>query len=115
MSETADTEGTPFLFYCDMLALSPEQRTAHQARIARLFGEMVRETQELPDGFAYRFDGEHYELLVEFITDERLCCPFLTFGLEVAPHRGPVWLRLTAQGGVKPFLQEEIGHYAASR
>jgi hypothetical protein len=115
MSEIPDNGTTPFLFYCDMLALSPEQRTTHQARIARLFGELVQETQELLDGFAYRFDGEHYELLAEFITYERLCCPFLTFRLEVAPHRGPVWLRLTAQGDVKPFLQEEIGHYAASR
>jgi hypothetical protein len=110
-----DSGATPFLFYCDMAALSPEQRIAHQGRIARLFGELVQETQEQPDGFAYRFGGEHYELLAEFITDERLCCPFLTFHLEVAPYRGPVWLRLTAQGDVKPFLQEEIGHYTAPR
>jgi hypothetical protein len=34
----------------------------------------------------------------------------LKFDLTVAAHRGPVWLRLTAPGDVKPFLREELGH-----
>ena len=101
------------LFYCDMLTLSPAQRTAHQNLIARLFGTLVQDTRELPDGYAYRFDNEHYPLVATFITNEQLCCPFLTFELIVTPHRGPVWLQLTAPGDVKPFLQEELGHYVA--
>ena len=103
------------LFYCDMLALSPTERQAHQALIGRLFGGLLEETRELEDGYAYRFDGEHYSLVAEFITHERLCCPFLTFGLTVAPRRGPVWLQLTAPGDVKPFLTEELGQYVAGQ
>jgi hypothetical protein len=114
MSNTPDSESTPFLFYCDMMALSPEERSAHQERIAQLFGSLVRETRELADGFAYRFDGQQYPLLAAFITDERKCCPFLTFRLEVTATQGPVWLQLTAPGDVKPFLVEELGHYGAS-
>jgi hypothetical protein len=110
-AEQADT--TAFLFYCDMLALSPEERQAHQELIGRLFGSLVRETRELADGFAHRFEGGHYQLVAEFITHERLCCPFLTFGLTVTPERGPVWLQLTAPGDVKPFLTEELGHSVA--
>ena len=103
------------LFYCDMLALTPSERQAHQALIGRLFGSLLLETRELADGYAYGFEGEHYQLVAEFITHERLCCPFLTFGLTVAPHRGPVWLQLTAPGDVKPFLTEELGQYVAGQ
>jgi hypothetical protein len=102
-----------FLFYCDMLALSPTERQAHQELIGRLFGSLLLETRELEDGYAYRFEGQHYQLVAEFIVHERLCCPFLTFVLTVAPGQGPVWLQLTAPGDVKPFLTEELGHYIA--
>ena len=85
---------------CDLTALSAEQRSAHLALVAQLFGSLVREIRELPDGYAYRFDGEHYQLAAEFIANERLCCPFLTFGLDVSPQRGPVWLRMTGEGEV---------------
>lgn len=114
MSDISSRGSTPLLFFCDMTALSSEERTAHQERIAELFGNLVRETRELADGFAFRFDGEHYPLLAAFIADERKCCPFLSFRLEVAPEQGPVWLQLTAPGDVKPFLVEELGHYGAT-
>jgi hypothetical protein len=114
MSDTPGGDATPSLFSCDMTAFSPDERTAHQERVAQLFGSLVRETRELTDGFAYRFDGEQYPLLAAFITDERKCCPFLTFRLEVTPEQGPIWLQLTAQGDVKPFLVEELGHYGAT-
>jgi hypothetical protein len=111
---TSDINAKPFLFYCDMMALSREQRAAHQELIGQLFSGLVQETRELPDGYAYRFDSEHYPLLATFITNERLCCPFLSFQLHIAPERGPVWLHLTAPGDVKPFLREELGHYISS-
>ena len=110
MSKTLGNETTDVLFSCDMSALSGEQRTAHQELIGQVFGSLVRETRELPEGYAYRFDNEHYPLLAAFITNEQRCCPFLTFELTIAAHRGPIWLRLTAPGDVKPFLREELGH-----
>jgi len=109
------TDTSEAFFYCDMLALSPAERQAHQALIGRLFGGLLQETRELPDGYGYRFDNEHFPLLATFITNEQLCCPFLTFELAVSPHRGPVWLKLTAPGGAKPFLREELGQYVSQR
>jgi hypothetical protein len=108
-------EPTEFLFYCDMTALSHEERIAHQELIGQLFGTLVQETRELPEGYAYRFHNEHYPLLATFITNEQLCCPFLSFELTITPLRGPVWLQLTAPGDVKPFLNEELGHYIPQR
>ena len=39
---------------------------------------------------------------------ERLCCPFITFELHIAPNRGPVLLRLTGAEGVKDFIRAEL-------
>jgi hypothetical protein len=115
MTRTPPGNGTSSRFFCDMMALSPEQRTAHQERIGQLFGTLVREIRELDNGYAYRFDGEHYLLLADFITHERLCCPFLCFRLDLAPEQGPLWLQLTAHGNVKPFLREELSRAGASQ
>jgi hypothetical protein len=112
-TERANTE--EFSFSCDMTALTPEQRTAHQELIGQLFGTLVQEIRELPDGYGYRFDNERYPLVATFFANEQLCCPFLTFDLTVTPHRGPVWFQLTAPGDVKPFLREELGHYVSQR
>ena len=109
MTQPSTSEAAPFLFSCDLSGLSREQRTAHITLVSRLFGSLVQEACELPDGFAYRFAGEHYALVATFITNERRCCPFLCFKLEVAPHRGSIWLQLTAEGEVKPLLREELG------
>jgi hypothetical protein len=109
MTQPPDTHATPFLFFCDLSALSREQRAAHIPLSTRLFGSLVQETRELPDGYAFRFDGAHYPLLADFVTNERRCCPFFSFRLDVAPFAGPVWLHLTAEGDVKAFIREEIG------
>ncbi len=90
---------------CDLNAIAAEQRPSHAVRAQRVLHEAVKEVLELPDGYALRFTADDYAVLAEFIANERLCCPFFTFGLEVAPGRGPIWLRLTGHAGVKEFLQ----------
>ncbi len=44
----------------------------------------------------------------EFISLEKLCCPFLSLEIEVEAEGGPVWLRLTGREGVKAFIREEV-------
>jgi len=46
---------------------------------------------------------------VEFVANERLCCPFFGLAVEIEPEGGPLWLRLTGRDGVKPFIKAEIG------
>jgi hypothetical protein len=95
-------------FACDMTAIPAEEREAHQALIRRLMSEAVTEFRELPDGFAFRFPAEEYEAVAHFVARERLCCPFLRFVLEVAPERGPLWLRLTGAEGVTAVMRAEL-------
>jgi hypothetical protein len=91
-----------------MTAIPAEARGPHHRLIRRLMTQAVQEIRELPDGLSFRFRADEYDAVTEFVGRERLCCPFLTFTLDVAPNRGPVWLRLTGPEGVKAFLRAEL-------
>lgn len=96
-------------FACVMDAIEPSKRQQHLAAAKHLFGS-VEEIRELPDGYAFHLPNESDVLLkvAEFISLERLCCPFFGFSLEVEPEGGAAWLHLTGREGVKPFIREEI-------
>lgn len=96
-------------FACNMAALTSEQRT----RIFGLLKKMklkMAEVKELPDGFAFRFPSESEMLieLAEFVSYERMCCPFFDFELTVAREGGPLWLKLKGREGVKDFIRMEF-------
>ncbi len=102
-------------FACDMTAIAPEQRGAHVATIENLF-RSVQSKRELPDGYAFELPNNSDVLLTaaEFISLERLCCPFFGFELQVKREGGSVWLSLTGRDGVKPFIMAEIGEYLSA-
>ena len=81
----------------------------HLAKSRELFLQ-IQETRELSNGYEFRFGDESEVLrrLAEFVSLEKLCCPFLRFEIEVEAESGPVWLRLTGHEGVKAFIREEI-------
>lgn len=97
-------------FACDLTALTQEQRAQHQANSLMLFAA-VQTVRELDDGYAFQLpqDAAWLARAADFITLERLCCPFFAFGLEVEPHHGPIWLRLTGREGIKAFILAELG------
>jgi len=97
-------------FRCDMSAIDPTQRKQHIATAIAVF-RAVEAIHELPNGYAFRLPNEATVLrqTAEFIVREKLCCPFFGFGVEVEPEGGPLWLRLTGEEGIKPFIQAEIG------
>lgn len=71
----------------------------------------IEEINELEHGYALRFAGnaEQIPRLLQFIMQERACCPFFTFELRFEAQNGPVWLSLSGPDGTKQFLQEMIG------
>jgi hypothetical protein len=99
-------------FACDMTAIAPEHRSAHLATIEKLF-RSVQSKRELPDGYAFELPNESdvLQTAAQFISLERLCCPFFGFGLEVEREGGSMWLSLTGREGVKPFIMAEIGDH----
>jgi hypothetical protein len=93
---------------CQPSAITSDQRANHFALATRLFTEAAYEKRETADGYEFRFGAEEYANLVAYIGNERLCCPFFRFGLELSPGQGPIWLRLGGGEGVKEFLQSEL-------
>lgn len=96
--------------FCGLSVLDPAQRQHHQANTRQLFGS-VQQIEELPDGYAFYWPAAAGTILTvaEFITMERLCCPFFDFALEIKSKGGPLRLKLTGREGVKQFMLAELG------
>lgn len=95
---------------CNLSALDTAQRERHQANTRQFFGS-VKQIEELPDGYVFIWPAEASTILnaADFITLERLCCPFFDFALEIKSEDGPLRLRLTGREGVKQFILAELG------
>jgi hypothetical protein len=104
----SQADAMPAAFTCDLTAIAPAERGAHQELIRRVVSEAVGDIVDLADGVALRFRADAYETVVRFVAGERLCCPFLTVTLEISPARGALWLRLTGPAGIKEFLRAEL-------
>ncbi len=93
---------------CDMTAINKMERERH-GEIAGSLLLAVQEIQELPDGYAFRLPVESsaVTMAAEFISRERLCCPFLGFACSqtrAGTHLGANHRSL----GVKQFLKAEF-------
>jgi hypothetical protein len=89
-------------------AIAAEERSKHFARAKQLFAESAKERRALPNGYAFRFDVTVLEEVARFIENERKCCPFMTFEVEVGPAAGPLWLRMTGPDGTQAVLAAEL-------
>ncbi len=91
---------------CNLTAIPLAVREQHITVGLQIF-QMAQEVQELPSGYAFRFANElgMFMALANFVENERRCCPFYAFAIELEPNGGPLWLRLTGGEGVKEFEQ----------
>ena len=94
---------------CDMTAIPLSKRETHLKTSTSLFSD-IKEIRELPDGYEFRLEDDASVLwkAAEFISLEKLCCPFLAFRLELEAEGGPIRLSLRGREGVKAFIREEI-------
>ena len=92
---------------CDLTAIPADAREQHLLTSAQIFSA-AQEIRELPDGYAFCLpnDPGMWMALASFVEQERRCCPFWAFGLNVEPNNGPLWLQLTGPEGAKQLLQE---------
>lgn len=104
MHESSDE---PTTLACIVDAIPVAERTAHVALSRRLFGTAALEREDLPEGYAFRFEPAEIEAVARFVANERRCCPFLTFEITVAPG-GSVRLRLSGPEGTRAFLKAEL-------
>ncbi len=85
------------------------QREAHIQTTTELI-QAVQSVQEVGNGYEFRFpnETEFISKIAEFISNERLCCPFLKFTLNVFSNNEPVSLSLTGPIGTQEFLRAEF-------
>ena len=88
---------------------TPEAEQRHGEIWARMEKELSR-IEEMDSGYAfvYPLDDALFREIAEFVTYERLCCPFFAFGLELDPAKEYIRLSLSGGEGVKEFLTIEL-------
>ena len=94
---------------CNMGVFTPPQREAHIQTTTELI-RAVQSVRQVENGYEFTFPNETdiISKLADFISNERLCCPFLKFTLNVFSSREPVSLSLTGPVGTQEFLLAEF-------
>lgn len=94
---------------CNMGVFTPSQREAHILTTTNLI-RAIQRVQDVENGYEFTFpnESELISRIAEFITNERLCCPFLDFSLHVPSDRKPITLLLTGPAGTREFLRAEF-------
>jgi hypothetical protein len=94
---------------CNMDVFTPAQREAYIRTTTELF-QTVQSVQETESGYTFTFpnETEFISRIAEFISNERLCCPFLKFTLAVDSNSEPFALSLTGPFGTQEFLRAEF-------
>jgi hypothetical protein len=98
---------------CDLTLIPASAREQHVGvNVPALFGA-VQEVRELLNGYAFRIPNTAgmFLAMAQFVENERLCCPFFNFVLEVESQGGALWLRLTGDEGVKQLLLSGLGEH----
>ena len=87
---------------------SPELRKRKEEVIEKL-KQLVLEKKELPDGYAYKFNGtdDMLDSIMTFIKSERTCCAFFNFNVLIS-NDSFVWLELSGAEAAKEFIKTEL-------
>lgn len=104
----AETDSLPVA--CDLHVFDPVSRARHRALLSDVVKARHVGVHDLPDGIelVYPVDRGLVAALATWIVDERRCCPFLTFELEVGPGDPRLRLRLRGPEGTRELLMHEL-------
>ena|SRR6266540_2028681 len=98
-----------FPLACNMGVFTPSQRDSHIQSTAQLM-QAIQGIQDIENGYQFLFPNEAVFIskIAEFISNERLCCPFLKFTLNVNSNTEPISLALVGPLGTQEFLRAEF-------
>ena len=94
---------------CNPKGISAAGRPRHRD-LAQHLRSAIQRRAGIPDGYAYTLNGKNIALpeVAEWISLERLCCPFLTFRLSASGSQADWVLMIVGPHGVKPLLDAEF-------
>ena len=96
-------------FYCNVKALTPEER-AHHKQLGDKLMTARKETVEMEKGYEFQFSPKDVTLaeLADWVVNESKCCPFFDFHIDLENEGKLVCLRLTGEEGIKQFIRAEF-------
>ena len=91
---------------CDLQALTDP--AAHGSALDAWRAAVVA-SREFADGYEFELPGTNEVLatVATFIQNERQCCPFFKFGIELT-STGPLLFRLTGPEGTRELLRDGL-------
>jgi hypothetical protein len=96
-------------FYCDIKALTPEERARHKQ-----LGDKLKAARkaivETPKGYEFQYSPADVTVgeVAEWVVAESKCCPFFDFHIDLENEGKLICLRLTGEEGIKEFIQGEF-------
>ena len=96
-------------FYCNIKALTPEER-AHHKQLGDKLISARKEIVETEKGYEFQFSPQDVRLaeLADWVVSESKCCPFFDFHIDLENEGKLVCLRLTGEAGIKQFIRAEF-------
>jgi len=97
-------------FYCNIRALTPEERARHK-QLSEKLNARRKEIVETEKGYEFQYSPADITLseLAEWVGAESKCCPFFDFHIDVEREGKLLCLRLTGEEGIKAFIRAEFG------
>jgi hypothetical protein len=96
-------------FYCNIKALTPEER-AHHKQLGDKLMAARKEIVEMEKGYEFQFSPKDVTLaeLADWVVNESKCCPFFDFHIDLENEGKLLCLRLTGEEGIKQFIRAEF-------
>jgi hypothetical protein len=96
-------------FYCNIKALTPDERASHKQLTDKLI-RIRKEVVETEKGYEFQFSPADVSLaeLAEWVAAEGKCCPFFDFHIDLEQQGALLCLRLTGEEGIKAFIRLEF-------
>ena len=109
MCAAAEEKSAPPFFACNLKAISVKERPRYNDLVKRIRAG-IRDRSEISNGYAFKLDSKIVTLpeAAEWVSMERLCCPFLTLQLAASGNQRDWILTLTGPTGVKPLIMTEF-------
>jgi hypothetical protein len=109
MSEPEIPIGETPILACNLRAIDDAVRPRYN-QLVRHIRSAMRDRREIPDGYVFTLDHKAVALAeaAEWISMERLCCPFLTLQLSASGTHSHWLLTLSGPAGIKPLLDAEF-------
>ena len=100
---------TPNKFYCNIKALTPEER-AHHKQLGDKLTAARKAVVETEKGYEFQFSPHDVTIaeLADWVAAESKCCPFFDFHIDLENEGKLLCLRLTGEEGIKGFLRTEF-------